>query len=423
MEGVKRFLRLYRFSGWMGLRYALAKRVFPSSLWDGYSREALSFAERMDFSNQDLTASRRVHQTYPEEISIRSVTWYIPEFTNPYYAGIHTILRFAGFMACQKGVKNRFVVIGNLDPKQISRLIYEAQPENLRDIDVATIRDFDQLSSLPASDVGICTLWSTAFFLLRENRLKRKFYFLQDDETRFYPAGTLSGLVEASYRFGFIGLSNTPAPARMYREEYQGQAISFYPSIDSAIFYPAKEPLAVAPYRIFWYARPGHPRNGFELCAQMFRKLKAVMGDSVDIIAAGDEWEPSLYALQGIVRNLGRLSYRGTADLYRTCHLGVVMMFTRHPSYIPFELMACGCPVVTNDNSQTRWFFKPGENCCIGETSPSSLAATIKEALNNPDLRNRLAGNGLKLIRDQYSNWDSEFTNLYTTMCMSLGAL
>jgi hypothetical protein len=42
------------------------------------------------------------------------------------------------------------------------------------------------------------------------------------------------------------------------------------------------------------------------------------------------------------VENLGLLDYRQTADLYRTCHAGAVLMLTRHPSYIPLELMASG---------------------------------------------------------------------------------
>jgi glycosyltransferase involved in cell wall biosynthesis len=147
------------------------------------------------------------------------------------------------------------------------------------------------------------------------------------------------------------------------------------------------------------------------------------MGSALDIIAAGDEWNPAAYGLEGVVRNLGRLTYAQTADLYRTCHLGVVMMYTRHPSYIPLELMASGCPVVTNTNPHTGWFFTPDENCRISENSAASLADAIAETLQDPALRSRLAQNGLQLIRRNYSSWDSSFSPLFAAMTAPLEAL
>jgi len=436
MKSLNRLLRLIRRSGYSGLRYALVRRLMPSALWDTYSQEAQTLTAWMDFSEAELAASRAVHTAHPGQITIQSLTWYIPEFSSPYYGGIHTILRFAEYLTREKGVQNRFAVIGSSDPARVAGLIRLAQP-GLGAPEVVSLSDFGKVATLPASDAGICTLWGTAFFLLRENRLKRKFYFLQDDETRFYPAGSLSGLVEASYRFGFIGLANTPAPAAMYREEFQGKAAVFYPAVDLAVFHPPLRPPPTPAlkgrgekftqdtyrYRVFWYARPGHPRNGFELCAQAFRKLKAEMGSTLEVVAAGDEWSPAAYGLDGAVHNLGRLSYAQTADLYRTCHLGVVMMFTRHPSYIPLELMASGCPVVTNPNRHTAWFFTQNENCRIAENSASSLAAVIAETLQDAPLRSRLAHNGLRLIRQNHSSWDRSFSELNAAMNAPLEAL
>ena len=39
----------------------------------------------------------------------------------------------------------------------------------------------------------------------RFQNARRKFYFMQDYESRFYPAGSISALVEATYHFGFSG--------------------------------------------------------------------------------------------------------------------------------------------------------------------------------------------------------------------------
>lgn len=415
MDRIKRLLRVLRRSGWTGLRYAAARRLMPSALWDAYSREALTYAAWMDFSAAELAASRAVHSAHPGQLAIQSLTWYIPEFSSPYYGGIHTILRFAEYLTRAQGVHNRFAVIGSISPSQVAGLMRQTLP-GLGEPEVYSLSDFRRVADLPASDAGICTLWGTAFFLLRENRLKRKFYFLQDDETRFYPAGSLSGLVEASYRFGFIGLANTPGPAEMYRTEYQGQSAVFYPAVDQSVFHPVAVAPPEPPYRVFWYARPGHPRNGFELCAQALGQVKARLGSAVEIVAAGDDWNPAAYGLAGVVRNLGRLTYAQTADLYRTCHLGLVMMFTRHPSYIPLELMASGCPVVSNINPHTAWFFSHLQNCCLAENSAASLAAAVCDTLADPALRRQLAQRGLQNMQQRHASWDEQFANLYTAM-------
>ena len=68
-------------------------------------------------------------------------------------------------------------------------------------------------------------------------------------------------------------------------------------------------------------------------------------------MTAGAEWSPRQFGLEGIVHNLGLLPYAATGALYRSCTAGVALMMTCHPSYLPFELMACGALVVTNSNS------------------------------------------------------------------------
>ncbi len=60
-----------------------------------------------------------------------------------------------------------------------------------------------KLDDLPASDVAICTFWVSAYFLLKFNKTKRKYYFIQDYEPLFYPGGATFALAESTYRFGF----------------------------------------------------------------------------------------------------------------------------------------------------------------------------------------------------------------------------
>ena len=81
-------------------------------------------------------------------------------------------------------------------------------------------------AELPPTDIALSTIWYSAYPLLRFNQTQAKFNFLQDFEPAFYPAGTLWALAEATYRFGFAGLVNTPA----WRRPTGHMAIQRWPS-------------------------------------------------------------------------------------------------------------------------------------------------------------------------------------------------
>lgn len=42
---------------------------------------------------------------------------------------------------------------------------------------------------------------------------------------------------------------------------------------------------------------------------------------------------------------------------------GPALTVSRHPSYLPLELMACGAAVVAFDSQDFSWLLRSGENC------------------------------------------------------------
>ena len=229
---------------------------------------------------------------------------------------------------------------------------------------------------------------------------------IQDFEPAFYPAGSTYAQAELSYHFGFYGIANTKSLKEIYERDYGGQAVVLRPNIDKTLFYRSTKAKKASPKKVFYYARPGTPRNGFELAVAALRRLKQTYNNSIDIVCAGADWSPADYGLNGIVRSLGMLPYDETGDLYRSCHVGLVMMMTKHPSYLPFELMACGAIVVTNFNQANTWLLKDGENCLLSAPSASCLAATLSYGLDHYDelapLRQRAADQMASL-----GDWDS----------------
>jgi len=423
IKKIHRGFSIIKNQGVKGLKTAMAKKVLSrqsvTTMWQGYQSEAFALVDQFDFSQQDLVLSRTVQAENPGEAAIHSVTWFIPDFRHAYYGGMHTILRFADFMARQKGVKNQFALLGSFDEKVIAGKIGEAFP-TLQGSPVVRVSPPTGLAGLKPTDVSIATLWSTAYPALKFNQVGRKFYFIQDFEPLFYPAGSTQAQVEATYSFGFDGLCNTPPLAQIYREQYHGLATSFNPCVDPKVFNAigrnAHKP--GTPWQVFFYARPEHPRNGFELGIAALKKLKHRLGEHVRIVCAGDAWDPESYGLKGIIENLGLISYEKTGDLYRACDAGLVMMFTRHPSYLPFELMACGCCVVSNRNPWTGWFLKDGENCLLSDASATSLADCLEESLINEDLRQKIVRSAREVIENDHQDWDREFEQLFAWMRM-----
>jgi O-antigen biosynthesis protein len=148
---------------------------------------------------------------------------------------------------------------------------------------------------------------------------------------------------------------------------------------------------------------------------EALKRLKQRMGDKISIVTAGASFHPSAYRMEGVIRNLGLLGYRETGALYRSCHAGLIAMKTRHPSYLPLELMACGAAVVTNRNPATAWLLRDGENCVLAEISPSALAESLEEVLRNAELRSRLAEAGAACAT-RYSDWASQAEKIYAFM-------
>ena len=166
------------------------------------------------------------------------------------------------------------------------------------------------------------------------------------------------------------------------------------------------------PKRIFFYGRPGHPRNGFELAIEAMRRLKHQYCDEIQILAAGANWRPKDYGLENIIDNLGLLSYEATGDLYRSCHIGLSMMMTKHPSYLPFEMMACGVLVVSNINSSTEWLLKNRENCLITYPSASCISETISEAIEKNEDFEEIRKNAIDCISNNHVVWDIELEKI-----------
>jgi glycosyltransferase involved in cell wall biosynthesis len=364
-------------------------------------------------ANAELLAAYRAAERY----EIRSIQWFLPFFSHAYFGGVYTILRFADHFKRAYGVESRFHVYDAPGvSKQIAGKIAAAFP-GLADARVTSVGGSEDVKpeDLPPADAAIGTLWTSIYALLRYRHAPARFYFLQDFEPQFYAAGSAAALAEETYRLGIPGIVNTPGLADAYRE-YGNEAVAFVPAVDLDRYHPPAQPRrADKPVRIFFYARPSTQRNAFGLGLAALSKVKQRYGDGVEIVCAGEVWNPGAYGVADRIENLGRLDgLDAVADLYRSCDIGLVLMMTKHPSYQPFEFMACGTATVSNHNPHTRWFLRDEENCLLTPSLPTQIAERIGRLVEDPGLRERIAATASAEI--ETFDWEKQIERVWRTI-------
>lgn len=71
------------------------------------------------------------------------------------------------------------------------------------------------------------------------------------------------------------------------------------------------------------------------------------------------------------------------------------------------EAMACGCPVICNDDGGSRDFVRHGENAWVVSRDLRGIRNGLQVLLNNKPLRNSLRNEGLKTARQKKYMWEN----------------
>lgn len=333
---------------------------------------------------------------------IKSAIWFLPPVEHALKGGVRTVFMAAQELSHRWGTLNLLVIYSHsgadIDLRPLEASLSEHFP-HLRFILRCFRFGIDRPGDLPFAQVGVCTLWTTAYLLMRYNQVHRKFYFMQDYEPLFYEAGSIYACIEQTYRLGFSCIANTPSVGDRYRI-YSNDVVAFVPGIDDAIFHSeSRRWRDDGICRIVFYGRPGNPRNCFTLGVRTLRALKRKMGAKVEIVSAGAEWDEREYGVEGVVKNLGLLKrLEDVSELYRSSDVGLVYMVTPHPSYQPLEYMACGCLVATNVNEANRWLLRV-DNSIQLPPNPELAAQYILDVWEDRALCQRIRDEAYKTVK------------------------
>jgi glycosyltransferase involved in cell wall biosynthesis len=255
-------------------------------------------------------------------------------------------------------------------------------------------------------DALVATLWKTAYTARNLGNTARKFYFVQDLEHLFYPAGSLSEFVKQTYQWGFYGITLGQWIADVLQGEFGMECSPFGFSYDREVYSlkGIRRP-ADGRKRVLFYARPITERRGLELGILALLLVARQMPDT-EFVLVGSQLRPSELPFPAILP--GVVDPPELAVWYRSCDVALVLSFT-NLSLLPLELMACGCPVVSNTGPNVEWLLTR-ETTQLAESTPEALANAIVELLQNDELRARKSAAGLASA--QTTDWTTEIRKI-----------
>jgi len=381
----------------------LLKRMLKDPAVERAKREE-ALLRWCDIDEEDVAFSRRL--LFSEGGGDR-IRWLLCRFSHP-FGGVFTVLRMADMLQTY-GFASKIVIYDDpaFDISPQWERISQYFP-NLRKEDFfAFSGDWD---ALPGADIAVATFWPSAYHLLRMRDVTKKVLLVQDFEPAFYPAGTEYALAENALRMPFSRLFNTPGLLAYVERIYPvpGKSAYFTPACDERYAFCEKE--LRPPYRVLFYARPDAPRNAFSLCVAFAKALKRKYREGVELVCAGgslSEGEKALF--EGCCDFAGVVPYENLPDFYASFHFVVSFMLTKHPSYLPFEAMACGCVPIVNDNEANLWLLKDGENCLMAQAAVTPLMKAFERGLD-PELYREIAAEGCRTVRA--TNWEGEMAKI-----------
>jgi glycosyltransferase involved in cell wall biosynthesis/SAM-dependent methyltransferase len=248
--------------------------------------------------------------------------------------------------------------------------------------------------SIPPCDVLFATHWSTVKPAL-DNRASagEVMYFVQDFEPLFYPMGSEYLLAESTYRKGLYHITTGAWCEGILRTRFGAEADHFQFPIDTSIYFPRAR--SDVRRRILFFAKPEMPRRCYTLGAEALAELYRLRPDLEIVFFGSTSVDTS--ALDFPVTVAGILDLDQLAELYSNADLGLVFSPT-NPSLVPYEMMACGLPVVDLDSEFAALNYGgDGDVALLADADPRTMAVQIADLLaDTQELRARsLRGNEL----------------------------
>jgi glycosyltransferase involved in cell wall biosynthesis len=253
-------------------------------------------------------------------------------------------------------------------------------------------------------DILVATGWTTAYTVQRLEA-DRKFYFVQSDESRFYPPGDFrEKRAKKTYKMDFEFITMAKWLQNWLKKEC-GKNSTYIPNgINENIIFPdnpIKEKGETV--RVLLEGSINIPYKG------MSDAFMAVNGLSCEVWCVSSsgrpkpEWKCDKF--------FGKVPYSQMRHIYSSCDILLKMSRVESFSYPPLEMMACGGTTVVGKVTGIDEYVVDGYNALVVEQGDIQGARkALKELIENAKLRNELIENGKKTA--EKFRWDPSIDRL-----------
>jgi hypothetical protein len=215
------------------------------------------------------------------------------------------------------------------------------------------------------------------------------FYFIQDDEALFHPVSSAFFKAREDMQDPDLILIASGRWMKERIKEITGRDVFYFPfPIDHDIYNSKNLDLDSKKRQLLVYFKPEAVRRLSELALEVIEIVQGYIPD-LKIVTFGSDHSPETrhgVEHRGQLKTLGELS-----ELYRESSLALMFSPT-NPSLLPYEMAACGLPVVDyrEFNDLTKKFFQDETGVELANANAFDIAYRIIELFLNPrELRER----------------------------------
>jgi glycosyltransferase involved in cell wall biosynthesis len=250
------------------------------------------------------------------------------------------------------------------------------------------------------TNISFSTFWTTVYLVDKSDKLiGRKYHMLLDYEPFFYPMSTYHILALNSYYRNFRKISWSPWIKNLLLKWHRIDNVRTFPLYFNRNIYNTNGSVKRSNKKIVFFGRPTMPRRCFDLGIEVLTRYRELYGNKVEIVFYGSlALETANIPFKHT--RLGVLTPAQLADLYKEAALGIAFSIT-NPSKVPFEMMACGLPVLdlnTEGNDANYGNDSHTKNVFLFNPDVEEMAEGINSILIDDILRSRVAQNGNKFV-------------------------
>ncbi|MFA7059651.1 MAG: glycosyltransferase family 4 protein [Pedobacter sp.] len=258
------------------------------------------------------------------------------------------------------------------------------------------------ISNMPECDVNIATAYQTALPVYLSAK-GLPFYFIQHFEEYFTMDSPFSdvSLMDASltYNLPMYKITNSSWVSREILSKYPNQQITgmVNNALDTNLFYPRKTGKNER-IRVLTHSGRKKEWKGFIDAVNAMKLLRSKY-PNVDWWVFGDEGLVPPVNDIASYNSYGFVKHTDLPEIYSTADILLCPSWYESFPMPPIEAMACGTAVITTPFGAED-YTEDGQNCLIvPPRNPNKMAEAVIRLIENEELRNKLAEEGIKTAR------------------------